>query len=67
MFLDKRATVPIGGQAFVLAPFLHREPGKWEKPDEFYPEHFELNTAAKRHPFQYVPFSAGPRNCIGKS
>lgn len=30
-------------------------------PDNFLPEHFE-----KMHAFSYLPFSGGPRHCIGK-
>lgn len=38
----------------------------WNKPREFIPERFELDKVAQQNPFAYVPFSAGPRNCIGQ-
>lgn len=44
----------------------HRHPDFWEKPLEFYPEHFESEKVQKRHKFAYFPFGGGSRMCIGK-
>ncbi|CAG9765182.1 unnamed protein product [Ceutorhynchus assimilis] len=59
-------TIP-KGCALVIPIFnLQRDPRYWEKPHEFYPEHFLPEAVAKRHVYTYIPFSAGPRGCIGK-
>ncbi|GMT13202.1 hypothetical protein PFISCL1PPCAC_4499, partial [Pristionchus fissidentatus] len=51
----------------VMSPFgPHHSPEHWERPREFYPDHFLPEACATRHPYAYFPFSAGPRNCIGQ-
>lgn len=57
-------TIPQGTIAIVTLYFMHRHPRYFENPDDFIPERF-LNMNDK-HPFLYIPFSAGPRNCIGQ-
>ena len=57
------------GGSIVLSPLiLHRHPAYWERPDEFEPERWLDADAEKRRPrFAFIPFSAGPRQCIGNS
>ena len=44
---------------------MHRDPDLWDRPLEFDPDRFTLERAAARDRWQYIPFSAGPRSCIG--
>lgn len=47
---------------------IGRDPGSWDKPDEFFPERF-LNSSIdyKGQDFQLIPFGAGRRGCPGMS
>lgn len=44
---------------------VHRHRQLWANPDRFDPENFSADAKARRHRFQYLPFGAGPRVCIG--
>jgi cytochrome P450 len=46
---------------------LHRHPSFWEDPQTFNPQRFTPANAARRHKYAYIPFGAGPRQCIGNS
>ncbi|KAH6945234.1 hypothetical protein HPB50_007595 [Hyalomma asiaticum] len=59
-------TLPRGVACFIIMYSLHRNPNEFDRPDEFIPERFMSEENSRRHPFSYIPFSAGPKNCIGK-
>ncbi|KAK6204019.1 hypothetical protein LQW54_008592 [Pestalotiopsis sp. IQ-011] len=51
---------------WLSAPTIQRHPGYWTRPDEFLPERWLDNDGPLRPPKNaWLPFSLGPRNCIG--
>jgi len=61
----KTITLPAGESVLVMPWTLHRHILYWEKPRHFMPERFLPENRDKIHRFQYLPFGAGPRICIG--
>ncbi|CAN7427953.1 cytochrome P450 [Phenylobacterium sp. LjRoot225] len=56
------------GDMVTIWPWLlHRHEALWDEPDLFDPENFSAEAKAKHHRFQYIPFGAGPRICIGQA
>lgn len=64
-FVDGRS-LPAGSLISLHIYALHRNSTVWPDPEVFDPLRFSPENAAGRHPFAFMPFSAGPRNCIGQ-
>ena len=62
--------IPAGTRVIINSWAIARDPGSWEKPEEFIPERFIEGGAAaavdlRGKDFQFVPFGAGRRICPG--
>ncbi|XP_015121012.1 cytochrome P450 4C1 isoform X1 [Diachasma alloeum] len=62
----KTCFIPEGSTINIETFDTHRDPHYWPRPNVFDPDRFLPENSAGRHPFAYIPFSAGTRNCIGK-
>ena len=64
--LTNNFTIDNNTNVFILFYNLHRNPGIWGPNfNKFNPDNFLLENTSKRHPYSFLPFSGGPRNCIG--
>jgi cytochrome P450 len=62
-YINNIGIIPAGTTVTVDMYKLHFDPDLWGPvdPHVFHPERF----ATKRHPMAWIPFGAGPRNCVG--
>lgn len=58
--------IPAGANVTISCYQMGRNAAVWPDPEKFDPDRFLAENIATRHPFSYIPFSAGPRNCIGQ-
>jgi cytochrome P450 len=57
--------VPKGSSVLMSIYAIHRHAKRWERPHEFDPARFAPANEASIPRYQYMPFGAGPRICIG--
>ncbi|XP_058814811.1 cytochrome P450 4C1-like [Topomyia yanbarensis] len=60
------AIIPAGTTISIKIYNIHRNPKVWPDPEKFDPERFSKANENKRGPYDFIPFSAGSRNCIGQ-
>jgi cytochrome P450 len=58
---------PAGTDVFMSPYVVQRDPRHWPEPEAFRPERFGAGAESAAHRFAYLPFSAGPRHCVGET
>jgi cytochrome P450 len=58
--------VPAGTEIYISPYLIQRHPALWKDPDCFNPDRFDPIQSQDRHALKMLPFSAGPRKCIGE-
>ncbi|KAM4887977.1 uncharacterized protein RHO17_009844 [Thomomys bottae] len=59
--------IPKGVVCIISIFGIHHNPTVWPDPEVFDPFRFDPNGGEDRNPLAFLPFSAGPRNCIGQT
>ncbi|XP_031637082.1 cytochrome P450 4d1-like [Contarinia nasturtii] len=65
--LTENRVIPAGSNIIVPIYSMGHNEKYFEDPETFRPERFLVERSMeKQNAFTYIPFSAGPRNCIGQ-
>nr|QST15077.1 CYP370C8 protein [Diaphanosoma celebensis] len=59
--------IPKGTILFANLHQVHHSPDHWQRPNDFYPEHFLDPDGQLNVPAALIPFSIGKRSCLGES
>ena len=61
-------SIPKGMNVIAYAHGVHRDPANYPDPDAFKPERWlDANGKFQYKPYIFMPFSMGPRVCVGES
>ncbi|XP_013185741.2 cytochrome P450 4g15 [Amyelois transitella] len=58
--------LPVGSTVVIGTYKIHRSEKYYKDPEKFNPDNFLPENTANRHYYSYIPFSAGPRSCVGR-
>ena len=57
----------LAGSLVLVSPYLlHRDTRYYAEPRRFLPERWTPDATAQRPQYSFIPFSAGPRSCLGE-
>ncbi|EDY86327.1 cytochrome P450 4A6, putative [gamma proteobacterium HTCC5015] len=57
--------IPAGADVFLSPWFIQRRADLWPEPEAFIPERFDKSQPQYGNRYSFIPFSGGPRRCIG--
>ena len=60
-------TIPAGVRVCIMPWVIHRDPRYYSDPETFNPERWTPEFSKQLPKFAYLPFGAGPRQCIGNA
>ncbi|ODM97596.1 Cytochrome P450 4C1 [Orchesella cincta] len=63
--INEELVIPPDVSVFVLAHVLHHNPEYFPNPEKFDPDRFLPEQVRARHNYAYIPFTHGPRACLG--
>ncbi|KAL0839732.1 hypothetical protein ABMA28_016375 [Loxostege sticticalis] len=58
--------LPAGATVVIGTYKIHRNPKYYKNPNVFDPDNFLPENTQNRHYYSFIPFSAGPRSCVGR-
>lgn len=64
--VSENYVIPAGCTVIIGTMKVHRRADLYPNPLVFDPDNFLPERTANRHYYSYIPFSAGPRSCVGR-